>query len=159
MKINNLAFLLFVLVTTVSLAQNNTVVSGGQATGAGGSVSYSLGQIDYLNKANSTGYINEGNQQPYEIFLSTAINESVLYSEITVFPSPTTDNLFLNVAMSDIKNMSYSINNVDGKLIFSQELYEMKTSVNMNNLSNGVYFIKVLDKNKIVRTFKIIKNQ
>lgn len=44
-------------------AQQNIVASGGQATGAGGTVSYSIGQMDYISVTGAGGSITQGVQQ------------------------------------------------------------------------------------------------
>ena len=54
-------------------AQQGAVSAGGEATGAGGSVSYSIGQIDYITKSSSGHFILEGQQQPYEISIALPI--------------------------------------------------------------------------------------
>ncbi|MGB4776444.1 MAG: gliding motility-associated C-terminal domain-containing protein [Daejeonella sp.] len=45
-------------------AQQGVSASGGEATGAGGNVSYSVGQIDYSAVSSAGGSITEGLQQP-----------------------------------------------------------------------------------------------
>lgn len=48
-------------------AQETTLTAGGEATGSGGSVSYSIGQLFYMTKTGTTGSVSEGVQQPIEI--------------------------------------------------------------------------------------------
>ncbi len=47
------------------LAQQGNVAAGGDASGAGGSMSYSIGQTDYLLFVSSTGSLQFGLQQPF----------------------------------------------------------------------------------------------
>jgi hypothetical protein len=46
-------------------AQQGNVAAGGDATGAGGSMSYSIGQVDYLYHSSDQGSLNFGLQQPF----------------------------------------------------------------------------------------------
>ncbi len=46
------------------MAQQGNVAAGGQAVGAGGSVSYSIGQVNYLSASGTGGSLNQGLQQP-----------------------------------------------------------------------------------------------
>ena len=50
--------------TSDLLAQQGNVAAGGLSTGAGGSVGYSIGQLDYLSATGSGGSLNQGLQQP-----------------------------------------------------------------------------------------------
>jgi hypothetical protein len=47
------------------LAQQGNVAAGGDASGAGGSMNYSIGQTDYLLFVSSTGSLQFGLQQPF----------------------------------------------------------------------------------------------
>ncbi|WP_159476557.1 T9SS type A sorting domain-containing protein [Dyadobacter sp. 3J3] len=58
--------LLLVFFFQSSVAQQANVSSGGNATGSGGSVSYSLGQIFYTSVAVSNGKVSQGVQQPFD---------------------------------------------------------------------------------------------
>ncbi len=48
-------------------AQESTTASGGEASGDGGTVSYSVGQVVYGTHSGTTGSVSEGIQQAYEI--------------------------------------------------------------------------------------------
>lgn len=70
MKINKLYFLIiFIIIISIpkTYSQENVAVSGGNATGSGGSSSYSVGQITYTSQTGSGGNVTLGVQQPYEI--------------------------------------------------------------------------------------------
>jgi len=63
----NLIFLSLLLLSTGMLelhAQKSIVAAGGQATGSTGSVSYSVGQLDYLAINTANGSVAQGVQQP-----------------------------------------------------------------------------------------------
>ncbi len=57
----------FLLFAVTALAQRGIVAAGGNATGAGGSMSYSIGQIDYLSYSSAQGSISLGLQQTWFI--------------------------------------------------------------------------------------------
>ena len=62
---NVLAAALLLMSTVVGVAQENSVSVGGDITGVNGSVSFSVGQIDYTYVSGTNGNINEGVQQPF----------------------------------------------------------------------------------------------
>lgn len=47
--------------------QSTIPATGGNATGSGGSVSYTAGQATYQTSEGTTGTVAQGVQQPYEI--------------------------------------------------------------------------------------------
>jgi len=87
-------FLCFLLLsgfgTTILQAQVTIPASGGNATGSGGTVSYTVGQIQYNTYSGTNGTVSQGVQQPYEISVVTAIkNTGEITLECIVYPNPT----------------------------------------------------------------------
>jgi opacity protein-like surface antigen len=62
-------FVLMLLTCAVysSLAQQAILPAGAEAAGIGGSVSYSIGQVDFESNEHSSGYVQQGVQQPYRL--------------------------------------------------------------------------------------------
>ncbi len=139
------------------VAQQNPVASGGDAIGAGGVISYSLGQIDYVTSTGSLGTVSEGLQQPYEILILSGFEETNI--SLSVYPNPTTDFVVLSVLNSNTQNMTYMLYDVLGKIIENKKLSGSQTSISMINLANDIYFIKVLNNDNELKIFKIIKNK
>ena len=75
MKKTTLLIPLCTLLSAPIFAQKNTVASGSVAIGAGGTVSYSIGQTDFIAATGGGGRITQGVQQPYEIFVVTGIEK------------------------------------------------------------------------------------
>jgi hypothetical protein len=140
-------------------AQQVIATSGGNASGSGGSVSYSVGQIVYTTNANSNGSVAQGVQQPYEISVVTAIEQAKDISlEIMVYPNPATDYIKLNIKNYDVQNLRYQLYDINGSLIKDSKVEGNETTIVMQNLKPSIYFLKVTDNNKAIKTFKIIKN-
>jgi hypothetical protein len=140
-------------------AQESIPAAGGDATGSGGSVSYSIGQVVYSTNTSATGSVSEGVQQPYEIFVITGSDLLPLVSlSCKVFPNPTTDFLILSVGESEKRNLSYRLSDLNGRDIASGKVIDEQTRIQMGTLRNGNYFLSVLMNNSEVKTFKIIKN-
>lgn len=55
---------LLIFLANSSMAQQGNVAAGGDATGTGGSMSYSIGQVDYLMYSSEQGSLSLGLQQP-----------------------------------------------------------------------------------------------
>ena len=60
-------------------AQQVVTTSGGNASGSGGSVSYTVGQIVYTTNTDSNGSVAQGVQQPYEISVVTALKKQRIF--------------------------------------------------------------------------------
>ena len=140
-------------------AQNAIPASGGNATGNGGSVSYTVGQVVYTKYTGTNGSVAQGVQQPYEISVVTGIVEAKGISlEIEVYPNPATDFVKLKIENYEVKNLRYQLFDINGSLIKDNKVEGNETSISMQNLLPSVYFLKVTDNNKVIKTFKIIKN-
>ena len=151
--------LLFILFSTLNTnAQEAIVASGGDASGTGGSVSYTVGQVAYTTASGTGGSVAAGVQQPYEISVTTAIeNTEDILLEFSAYPNPTTDVLKLRTGERDFESISYRLFDMNGKLIKAGQITDPETSVDMQNLAPSVYFIKVIQNDKEIKTFKIIK--
>lgn len=141
-------------------AQETLIATGGNASGSGGSVSYSVGQVAYITcTGTGGGSVAEGVQHPYEIYVVTSIAETDNISlEISVYPNPTKDHLTLQVHESDPANLHFLLYDMMGNLLQNGKITGNRTSIVMNKLVPATYFIKVIRGNKELRTFKIIKN-
>jgi len=157
-----LFFLLFLLsVGGVRLrAQGAVPATGGNASGSGGTVNYSVGQVVYTtNTGSSNGTVAHGVQQPFEISVVTGLEETKCINlAVSAYPNPTTDYLTLSVDNFETSNLSYHLFDISGKLLETKTITGNETSINTSNLVPATYFLKVTENNKEVKTFKIIKN-
>jgi hypothetical protein len=140
-------------------AQNTIPATGGNATGAGGTSSYTVGQVVYNTYTGTNGSVAQGVQQPFEISVVTGIEEALGISlEIMVYPNPTTDFITLKIENYELRNLRYQLYDINARLLQDNKIVSNKTSIVMQNLKPSMYFLKVTDRNKVVKTFKIIKN-
>jgi hypothetical protein len=156
-------FLCFMLLSGFSITtlqgQSTIPASGGNATGTGGSVSYSVGQVVYTTNAGTNGTVAQGVQQPYEISVVTAIeNARDISLECLVFPNPTRGEIKLVVRIKDFENLRFQLYNMNGIRLQDKKIESEETEITMDGLSSSTYFLKVLSGNKEIKTFKIIKN-
>jgi hypothetical protein len=146
------------LLAGLAQAQESTNASGGDATGSGGTVAYSIGQVVYTTNAESNGSVAQGVQHAYEIF-TLGIKETELNISLTAFPNPTTDNLTLQVSDYNNEKLSYQLFDMQGKQLSNGQITAQQTQINMTSLPTATYFINVVNQeNKQVQSFKIIKN-
>jgi hypothetical protein len=140
-------------------AQESVNATGGNASGSGGSVSFSVGQVVYTTNTGSNGSVTQGVQQPFEISLVTAIEQTKgINLSVSAYPNPTTDYLTLRIEEFEISNLLYQLYDMNGKLLQNEKITGNQTSIVMSNLVPATYFVKIIQGNKELKTFKIIKN-
>lgn len=149
-------FTAFLLAAFVARAQEATTASGGDASGSGGSTSYSVGQVVYIATAGSTGGEIQGVQQPYEI-MATGISDPAYAVTLAAFPNPATGLLNLKVDNFSDQNLFYSLFDIQGKLLESKAISSQQTQLDLGNLAAAEYLLTVAQNNKTIRSFKIIK--
>jgi hypothetical protein len=140
-------------------AQKSVNSTGGNASGSGGSASYSVGQAVYTSNTETGGTVAQGVQQPYEIWVETTIEEAKgINLLVTAYPNPTTDYLTLRIDEFDISNLSYQLYDMQGKLLRNEKITSNQTRIVMSNLAPATYSVKVVQGNKEIKTFKIVKH-
>lgn len=138
-------------------AQESVNASGNNATGSGGSASYSIGQVFHLTISGTTGNAGQGVQHAYEIYTA---GDDLFCSDlsVTAFPNPTADNIILQEENYTKENRWYQLFDMQGNLLAIKEISTPKTQIYMAHLAPGAYLIHVLgDKNLKIRSFKVIK--
>jgi len=137
-------------------AQEAVTASGGNASGSGGSISYTVGQVVYTSSNSSSGSISQGVQQPYEISVISGI-DNLQGITLIAYPNPTTNNLTLNIENKEEKQFVASLFDINEKLLSKQVITNNETTIPMEQFSVSTYFLKVFDGKKEIKTFKIIK--
>ena len=140
------------------VAQQATVASGENATGSGGSVSYSIGQVNYTFSTSAIGSINQGVQQPFEISTLGTDNYQNINLLMTVYPNPTVNTIILKIDNNYLDSLNFQLVDINGKQILSKTISEAETLIDLQNLAAAIYLLKINDTEKTIKTFKIIKN-
>ncbi len=140
-------------------AQQNTITTGGEATGGGGQVSYSLGQLFYHTLVGTTGTIQEGVQLPYEILTVGVDRVDELQLVFQTYPIPATDRLTLHITRDaiDASNILYMLFDVGGRMLVTGQAEGPTTDIDMSGFEPGTYFLRIVQYNKALKTFKVIK--
>lgn len=152
-------FSLFVVVfSTFSIYSQVAVASaGGNFTSTGGSSSFTIGQISYTTFTGSNQSVAQGVQHPLEIQM---LSDSVFLSEnsiVSVYPNPTSENIFLEISDHFLDNFTYSLWDIKGEELSKGVIRDSKTTITIKNFANGIYFLKVTQQNVSNKVFKIIK--
>lgn len=136
--------------------QQAVLSSGGNATGIGGQSSYSIGQVAYVGSIGSGGSIAQGVQQPFEVFL-LGTDDFPEIKLLMVFPNPTSGEIKLQTGGYASEYLQYELFDLNGRKIATQKITQTETQIHLENWASSLYFLKVLDREKLLKTFKIIK--
>jgi hypothetical protein len=136
-------------------AQTGSVSAGGEASGIQGTVSYSIGQANFITTIATEGTINRGLQQPYEIYVLSGVDET-----ISIFPNPTVAGyVTLKIVSDKLMDFSYELFSIQGKHHVTKKVETRETIVPMSEFAMGTYVIRVLHHEQERKSFKIIKSQ
>ena len=150
---------LFMICGSIATAQESVNATGGNASGSGGSSSYTVGQVTYQTHHGTSGTVAEGVQHPYEIWVVTSIDEAVgITLNISAYPNPTKDFLTLEIRDFDPTGLTYQLFDMSGKILIDELITDTHTRIDMNQMVPAVYFVRVVKSSKEVKTFKVIKN-
>lgn len=157
----NQAFILGVALSLIApLHAQITVSAGGDTSGSGGSISYSLGQIATGTSESSSGSLSEGIQQAFEIYRISGTDDIIATLDVVVYPNPVSSSLRLSVALTtpgEISASSYHLLDTKGKLLKKSKLTGDETIIDMDDYLPGIYFIEIVSKNNVLKSFKIVK--
>ncbi len=158
-KLKSFTILLFsILSISEIIAQQGALSTGGNVTGTGGSISYSIGQVANINVTGINGQLTEGIQQPFEIVTLGKDNFPEITLQMSVYPNPTNAFVNLKIEKNNFENLQYQLIDLNGKQIELRKITETETQITLENQASAIYLLNVYDINKLVKTFKIIKN-
>lgn len=155
-----LSALILVLSLGTIKAQDAVPSAGGESSGVGGTASFTVGQTFSAIHEGATGSLAEGVQQPIEISVVSGIIETGIDLNISAYPNPTTNFLYLKVDAStsqSVNTMRYQLYDLNGRMIASEKIVSDVTTIETFQLSPATYFVKVLGDDKELKTFKVIK--
>jgi len=150
--------ILFALSIACLQGQQAVVTTGGTATGAGGSATYTVGQVAYQTYTGSSGSVAQGVQQPWEISTPVAIeNTEDISLLMNVYPNPTSGAFKLIVGTLENRNLRFMLFDINGVLVQDQKIDREETEIFLQDLSSSMYFLKIMNNNQEIKVFKIVK--
>ena len=130
---------------------------GGYAKNNQFSLSYTIGEVvtdlgrDTINNADLT----QGFQQSYISIVS--VEDYDFDIDISIYPNPAVEHL--NVRISDIdKANSYSMYDMNGKLIRQESIRTKEFKIGFGSLSTGNYVLVFTDRERRLKTIKVQKS-
>jgi hypothetical protein len=115
--------------------------------------------ISQANQSDATGLITpltSGTGTLMAIGASVGVKENLYSGNVLVSPNPT--NGLLNISFNSIpQNTKIELYNSIGALVLSETMTNKNNTINVSDLSSGIYFMKVLEGNGVVAAKKVVK--
>lgn len=138
-------------------AQNSTVTAGGEGSGSGGTVSYSIGLTNFETSSGTSGSAAAGVQHA-NVSVVSGLDHPEINLVAEVYPNPTANNVTLKVDKISTDNLSFVLLDINGNVLQQSSVSGSSTTINLEALSNTTFLLKVFRKKQELKTFKIIKN-
>ena len=154
-----LPFILLILYAwPYGFSQEVIATSGDYYSSNNSRISWTLGELVVETFESNDAVLTQGFHQGN--ISITAIQESLeLNLEISAFPNPATDMVIVKIESYKSEKLSFTLFDANGKLILKQELNSYETDIPLDKYAPAIYFLKVYDDSKEIKTFKIIKSK
>ena len=124
-------------------AQSNIVTGGGDANSSTGSVSYSIGQIDFQYGLSADYSVSEGVQQTYSFDTALSIDDIQYDFQLSIWPNPSADEMNIEYTTSYELPLSLKVTDVKGAVVANRSVTEGQYSLNVNTWAAGTYYISL----------------
>jgi len=78
-------------------------------------------------------------------------------TQLSVYPNPANDVLNINISNVNFKNSKVMVTNVSGQQLINTNMSGAQAQLNIESLSNGVYFVNVSNEEGFNKTVKFVK--
>ena len=106
--------------------------------------SYNATAISFIVKINAKGNVNG------------ILNSDLFDQDFLVYPNPANDKIIIDLLKS--QKATVEIINLTGQIISTQNINNKENTIRIDELSNGIYFLKITSENNFYSTRKIIVN-
>ncbi len=136
-------------------------------------------QTETVSPANTTTYsvivtdsksCTDSDTITINVDIETSIQRNS-FNGISIHPNPATDYLTLDIddnmietmhassqhASSQQSQLSYQLFDTKGQMISAEKITTAQTKIVTSNLAKGIYLLRVINDNEVLKTFKIIK--
>ncbi|MCB0785424.1 MAG: hypothetical protein KDC02_14610 [Flavobacteriales bacterium] len=147
--------LAFLVLSCSVAAQADVLPAGGEASGPGGTVSCSVGQVAAGAYTGPGGTVQEGVQQPY-VDLSTSTPEGGPL-QARLWPNPANEFLQLELTALPGPDLEYQLFDEAGRQLLSGPVNGPRTTLPIDRLATGAHLMVLLEHGTVVGSIPFIK--
>lgn len=144
------------LCSGLAVAQDSVNSTGGNAQGASGSASWSIGQVFYKSSEDNNGWSShEGVQQPWEFF---PMHQPLIHqSSYRIYPNPGHSVLYWELETKPTKPVYFEVLDASGRLVHQGNATEKITQIPVSQWAAGSYFLQWSKDQQLITT-KLLKH-
>lgn len=87
---------------------------------------------------------------------ASAVNDISLDNMLSIYPNPASDFIHIDLA-KDISNANLQITNIQGKILYSCNIDQQKSNIDISKLKSGMYIVQLTHKNQMYVKQLIVK--
>jgi hypothetical protein len=145
-----------VIMPELTWAQESLNASGGDATGSGGTIAYSFGQVAFTTNTGISGSVAQGVQHAHETFI-IGFEEEFSFDGVAIFPIPTAEILQIEFENYKDDNAIYQLIDSKGRILKNSKIQNEHTLIEMSSYKAGTYLLNIIDEEENLKSFKIVK--
>ncbi len=116
------------------------------------------GYMDIEFASETVGYALVGRNILKTPYQSAGISDFNKTNSFTIYPNPTENGNFnLKFDISELQGISIEIVDIHGRKLFVQTDLQLNNNISLPNLSEGIYFVKLIKNGKIIVIEKLLK--
>lgn len=161
---NNMKKLLFIIAFTIpylavqsQISEQVISASGGNGNNENLSIEWTVGEPVISTLLNESMIVTQGFHQPVLEVTPLKTPTELLFT-IEAYPNPTQDLIWIKLDDNEIEGLQFLLHDVYGKSLVKNPFNSNTESVNMSAFPAGVYFLKIIQSDQEIKTFRIIKH-
>jgi hypothetical protein len=131
--------------------------SGGSGKNEETVIEWTLGEPVIANLSADSIILTQGFQQPSLVVTAIKTTDGLPYT-VEAYPNPTENLLLIELDNTEVRDFQYLLYDINGKVLEQKKLESDITAINMDNYPAGVYLLKVIQLEKEIKTFEIVKH-
>ena len=146
-----------IIICSAISAQEAVVSGSGYHENSSGSISWTLGEVITETFRSDDVILTQGFQQP-SITVTSVEEFANLDFNITAFPNPAREYINIKLDTDNFDNVWYELYDIKGLVIEHKKIDNELVHISLHDKEPAIYFLRVIEGNKVLKTFKVIKN-
>lgn len=118
-------------------------------------IEWSVGECVTATHVSNEYRLSQGFHQ--STYVVTLLEDLRSDFEISVYPNPTSDIIFLGIEDVLLKGLYYTVHDISGRTLDQNRINSTKQTIDFANYSLGTYSITISQNNQFIKSFQIIK--
>jgi hypothetical protein len=150
---------LLLLLPQTAPAQESCTAASGEEQHPTGSITWTVGQMAYLESRGINGSQIQGVQQPYELQFLPGIDDPYGSSPplFILYPNPVSDECWLKITAQEPAGHHMEVHDLQGNRIRQVDIHRDETRISLGTLASGTYIVSIWKSSACLQKSKLIK--